>query len=144
MNKKKSPKKLGKKTGKGSVKKALPEDVTEAPRNQEEMHLKHIRQWPDAVKVYLKVSDDEGDVLGKKVLEKQIKKFCDQYSNPKAKIDDPDKITALGKELATRYILRVNMVESGFIGTTTKYRIRGGMVFNILKRIVKATHGPVW
>jgi hypothetical protein len=35
-------------------------------------------------------------------------------------------------------------VESGLIGTTTKYRIRGGMIFIILKRMVKATKGPKW
>jgi len=38
----------------------LPENVTEAPRSDEEMHLKHIRKWPNAVQAYLKVSDDQG------------------------------------------------------------------------------------
>jgi hypothetical protein len=144
MSKKEASKKLDKKAGKSKVRQALPKDVTEEPRTPEEMHLKHIRQWPDAVKVYLQVSDDNGEVLRNKVLERQITQFCEQYSDPKAKIDDPEKITALGKELATRYILRVNMVESGLIGTTTKYRIRGGMVFNILQRMIKAAKGPVW
>ena len=62
----------------------LPENVTEEPRNDEEMHLKHLRQCSDAVKVYLQVSDDDGEVLRDKVLERHAKKFCDQYAGLKA------------------------------------------------------------
>jgi hypothetical protein len=123
----------------------LPKGVTEAPRTPEEMHLKHIRQWPDAVKVYLQVSDDEGEVLGSKVLERQVQKFCDQYSDAKADdIKDLGKVIAEAKNWATQYTLQINMVESGLTGTITKYRIRQGMVFNILKRMVKAANGPQW
>ncbi len=122
----------------------LPEGVTAEPRNEEEMHINLIREWPNAVQVYLKVSDDAGEVLGSKVLERKVKTFCDQYADPKAEIKDPAKVIEDAKELATNYILQINMVESGLIGTTTKYRIRGGMVFIILKRMVKATKGPKW
>ncbi len=123
----------------------LPKNVIEAPRNPEEMHLKHIRNWPNAVKVYLQVSDDEGEVLGSKVLERKVKQFCDQYANPKADdIKDLAKVIEEAKDLATDYTLQINMVESGLTGAITKYRIRQGMVFNILKRMVKATKGPKW
>jgi len=123
----------------------LPKDVIEAPRNPEEMHLKHIRRWPDAVKVYLQVSDDEGEVLGSKVMERKVKQFCDQYANPKAAdIKDPVKVIEEAKDLATRYTLHINMVESGLSGTITKYRIRQGMIFNVMKELVKATKGPKW
>ena len=122
----------------------LPENVTEAPRNPEEMHLKHIRKWPEAVKVYLKVSDDEGEVLGSKVLERRVRNFCDQYSGLKNDIKDPQKVIEEAVDLATRYTLQINMVESGLAGTITKYRIRQGMLFNIMKELVKKTKGPKW
>lgn len=134
------------KAKKDKVKKTnLPEGVTEAPRSAEEMNLKHIRNWPNAVNVYLQVSDDEGEVLGSKVLERKVKQFCNQYANPKAAdIKDPVKVIEEAKGLATKYALQINMVESGLSGTITKYRIRQGMVFNIMKKLVKATEGPTW
>ena len=122
----------------------LPEGVTAEPRNEEEMHLKHIREWPNAVKVYLKVSDDVGGVLGSKTLERQVKAFCDQHAGPKAEIKDPAKVIEEARELATKYALQINMVESGLSGIITKYRIRQGDLFNILKNAVKATKGPKW
>jgi len=122
----------------------LPAGVTEAPRTEEEMHLKHIRQWPDALKVYLQVSDDAGEVLGSKVLEQQVKSFCDQYANPKAEVRDPAKVLESAKEVATRYTLQINMVESSLTGIITKYRIRQGELFLIMKSLVKATEGPKW
>ena len=130
--------------GKAKDVNTLPKDVIEAPRSAEEMHLKHIRNWPNAVKVYLQVSDDEGEVLGSKVLERQVKQFCDQYANPKAAdIKDPVKVIEEAKDLATRYTLQINMEESGLTGAITKYRIRQGMVFNILKELVRKD-SPSW
>lgn len=128
----------------GETNNLLPENVTEAPRNSEEMHLKHISKWPDAVKVYLKVSDDEGEVLGSKVLERRARNFCDQYAGLKDDIKDPQKVIEEAVDLATRYTLQINMVESGLAGTITKYRIRQGMLFNIMKGLVKKTKGPKW
>jgi hypothetical protein len=122
----------------------LPQNVVEPPRNAEEMHLKHLRQWPNAVNVYLKVSDDEGEVLGNKVLERKVKAFCDQYADLNTEIKDPSKVIEEAKELAIKYTLQINMVESGLTGTITKYRIRQGMVFNIMKKLVKATEGSNW
>jgi len=121
----------------------LGEGVTEAPQNDEQMHLKHF-QWPDAVKVYLKVSDDVGEVLGSKVLERQVKECCGKYADPKNEVKDPERDLASVKELATRYALQINMVESGLTGTITKYRIRQGQLFLIMKDLVKATEGPKW
>jgi hypothetical protein len=128
----------------GSTENQLPEGVTEAPRNQEEMDLKHIRKWPKAVKTYLQVSDDKGKVLGSKVLERKVKQFCDEYANTKAAdIKDSAKIIEKAKDLATQYTLQINMVESGLSGTITKYRIRQGMVFNIMKDLVRKD-SPSW
>jgi len=123
----------------------LSEGVTEAPRSPEEMHLKHIRKWPNAVKSYLRVSDDHGELLGSKIRERKAKRFCDKYANTKAAdIKDLAKVIAEAKDLAIKYILQINMVESGLAGTICKYRLRGGMVFNIIKKLVKEKYGPVW
>ena len=120
-------------TKKAKSENPLPKDVTEAPRSAEEMHLKHIRNWPDAVKVYLKVSDDEGGMLGSKVGVRKVKQFCDQYANLKAvDIKDLGKVIEVAKDLATKYTLQINMVESRLSGTITKYHIRQGMIFNIM------------
>jgi hypothetical protein len=131
-------------TQSGSTENQISTEVTDAPRTDEEMHLKHIREWPDAVKVYLQVSDDRGEVLGKKVLEKKVTEFCGHYADPKTKIEDPEKELEAAKELATRYTLQINMVESGLSGIITKYRTRQGMIFNIMKDLVNAKYGPVW
>ena len=122
----------------------LPEGVTKAPRNEEEMHLKHIRKWPNAVQVYLKVSDDIGEVLGNKVLERQVTQFNSRYADPKVEVKNPEKVLKSAKKLAGRYTLQINMVESGLTGTITKYRIRQGQLFLIMKNLVKATEGPKW
>jgi len=127
-----------------STENQLLEGVTEEPRNKEEMDLKHIRKWPNAVQVYLKVSDDAGEVLGNKSLEQQVKQFCDQYANPKTEIKDLVQVLGEAKELATIYTLQISMVESGLSGTITKYRILQGMIFNIMKKLVKESKGPKW
>jgi len=127
-----------------SMKAQLPKNVTPAPRNPEEMHLDHLSKWPNAVQVYLKVSDDEGEVLGSKVLERQVKEFCNQYSRSTDEVKDPHKVMEKAVDLATKYTLRINMEESGLAGTITKYRIRQGMLFNIMKALVKKTKGPKW
>ncbi len=45
--------------------------------------------------------------------------------------------------MATKYTLRINMVESGLRGTISKYGIRDGMIFNILKELVRKD-SPSW
>ena len=141
---KKTLNKPGKEAGKAKAKKGLPTNVTEAPRTPEEMDLKYIKKWPNAVKVYLQVSDDQGEVLGSKVQERKVKDFCDKYANSKAAdIKDLAKVIAEAKDLATQYTLQINMVESRLNGTTTKYRIRQGMIFNIMKELVRKD-SPSW
>jgi hypothetical protein len=141
---KKTTKKLDNEAGKGKAQNPLPKNVTEAPRTPEEMDLKYIKKWPNAVKVYLQVSDDQGEVLGSKVQERKVKDFCDKYANSKAAdIKDLAKVIAEAKDLATQYTLQINMVESRLNGTTTKYRIRQGMIFNIMKELVRKD-SPSW
>ena len=57
---------------------------------------------------------------------------------------DVAKALESAKELATRYTLQINMVESGLTGTITKYRIRQGELFLIMKDLVKITEGLKW
>jgi len=98
------------------------------------MLFKHILKYP-TTKV---------EVLGDKIVEKQVKKFCDLYFGKEEQIKNPQKVLEQAKNIVTRYTLQINMVESTLSGTTTKYRIRQGMVFNITKPLVKAINGPKW
>jgi hypothetical protein len=117
----------------------LPEGVTPDPRNEEELHLDIFKNNPDGILTYLPVSDDVGEVLGDTELEQQVKVFCQQYSNPAAgEIQDLARVIEEAKNLATKYILQTNMADNRLGGTITKYRIRQGILFNILKRLVKS------
>ena len=61
----------------------LPEGVTEAPRNAEEMHLSLIKDSSPLVEAYLAVSDDQGELLGDKDLEEEVKRYCALYQRSK-------------------------------------------------------------
>lgn len=123
---------------------SLPEGVTPEPRNEEELHLDIFKDNPEGILTYLPVSDDNGEVLGDTELEQQVKTFCRQYSNLAAdEIKDVSKVIEEAKTLATRYTLQTNKAENIFSGTTTKYRIRGGILWNITKTLVKA-EGYEW
>ena len=133
------------KTGKANAPKTkLPKNVTAHPRNPEEMDLNYLREWPNAVQVYLKVSNDAGEGLGSKILERQVKEFNSKYADPKAEIKDPMKVLESAKDLATKYALQINMVESGLAGIITKYRIRQGEIFLIMKELIKKVKGLNW
>jgi len=114
----------------------LPENVTPEPQEEEHMHLKHISDSSSLVRAYLPVSDDQGQLLGDLDLERQVKEFCDRYRDLSA-VNEPDPVIREAKELVTRYTLRVNFVENSLRGTITKYRIREGMLFNIMKELLK-------
>jgi hypothetical protein len=114
----------------------LPENVTIEPQEEEHMHLKHISDSSSLVRAYLPVSDDQGQLLGDLDLERQVKEFCDRYKDLSA-VNEPDPVIREAKELVTRYTLRVNFVENSLRGTITKYRIREGMLFNIMKELLK-------
>ncbi|MEJ2246361.1 MAG: hypothetical protein P8Y80_09850 [Acidobacteriota bacterium] len=113
----------------------LPENVTIEPQEEEHMHLKHISDSSSLVRAYLPVSDDQGQLLGDLDLERQVKEFCDRYKDLSA-VNEPDPVIREAKELVTRYTLRVNFVENSLRGTITKYRIREGMLFNIMKELI--------
>jgi hypothetical protein len=127
---------------KGIKRKSLPKDVTPEPQHEEHMHLKLIADSPGLVDVYLPVSDDEGHLLGDMGTETRVKSFCDRYCDP-SNVSEPDKVVEEAKKLATEYTLKINMVENRLSGTITKYRIRQGMLFNIMKELVRKSK-PNW
>lgn len=117
----------------------LPERVTEKPRDEEHMHLGQIKGSPKAVRVYLNVSDDHGEMLGSKVLEEKVKGFCRKHANlDPEKVKHLDKVLQEALELAKEYVPKINMAENSLGGTVTKYRIRQGMLFKIMKTLVKS------
>ena len=116
----------------------LPDGVTLAPRNAEEMHLDLIQDQNTLVKAYLAVSDDQGEQLGDVDLEKKVKEFCELHQNvAKAKIDNPNQLLQETKDLLNEYSPAVNLSEAISKGTDTKYRIREGMLYSIEKDIVR-------
>jgi hypothetical protein len=122
----------------------LPKKVTEEPRNQEEMHLSLIKDKPSLVRAYLEVSDDKGEQLQSKSLEKEVVSALEKYSKLKEEeIREPDKLLAELKSLATVYTRQINFRESTLGGTICKYRIRQGRLFLIMKKVVKAANSMV-
>ena len=124
---------------KNTKKVKLPKNVTEKPRNEEEMHLKLIKNKPSLLKSYLEVSDDEGELLKSKRIVKRVTDYCNNYKDIKEKeINDPEKLLTELKHLVTVYTRQINFRESTLSGTICKYRIRQGMLFLIIKKVVKA------
>lgn len=118
----------------------LPDGVTLAPRNVEEMDLDLIKHSSTLVDVYLKVSDDQGELLGDADLEKTVKDVCEQYKDMKeGDIKRPNERLREVKALSIRYATQVNKAESIVDGTITKYRIREGMLFNLQKKLATAS-----
>jgi hypothetical protein len=120
--------------------------VTEEPRDPEEMHLGLIKHKPSVVKSYLEVSDDKGEVLMEKALEKAVFDHCAKYLPMKVKNlqeKEPEKVLAETKSLAKVYMAQVNFRENTLDGVVCKYRIRQGMLFLIMKKAVKAA-GMKW
>jgi hypothetical protein len=136
--KKKMPQK--KMPSKKITKKAkFPKNVTEEPRNKEEMHLKLIKYKPSLLTSYLEVSDDRGDLLGGRKLENKVISICGKYHGiKKNEMKDPQKLLTELKDLVTFYTRQINFRESTLDGTICKYRIRQGMLFLIIKKVVKA------
>lgn len=124
---------------------SLPEGVTEEPRNDEEMHLGPIKNNPVQVNAYLPVSDDAGEMLGNKDLEKEVIDCCERLRTLRLKnIEEPEDLLQELKDLSIRYVKQINTVENISIGTATKYRIREGVLFNLQKQIVKKALGQNW
>jgi hypothetical protein len=117
---------------------SLPENVTEAPQDEEHMDLSQVKKYSKWVKTYLNVSDDEGYLLGDIELEEFVKKTCGELNalNIK-KVENPEEFLQQIKSLSIRYSTGINGTENFSIGTITKYRIRLGMLFNFQKILVK-------
>ena len=119
---------------------SLPEGVTDAPQDKEHMDLGLIKDSPSLVDVYLKVSDDKGELLGDESLEEQVKRYCELYqASKKKKTEDPDRILQEVKDLSLCYSKQINKSFSIGDGADTKYRIRLGMLFNFQKKLVRMT-----
>lgn len=124
---------------------SLPENVTEAPQDEEHMDLRQVKGYPKWVRAYLNVSDDEGHLLCDRRLEKEVKKVCIELN--KVNLEDVENHEVLLqdlRDLSLRYATGINVTENITIGTFTKYRIRLGMLFNFQKIIVKKILKQNW
>jgi uncharacterized protein YaaR (DUF327 family) len=124
---------------------SLPENVTEAPQDEEHMDLSQVKGYPNWVKTYLNVSDDEGHLLGEIELEKTVKKTCAELNALNIKeVENPEELLQQIKSLSISYSTGINVAENISIGTVTKYRIRLGMLFNFQKTLVKEKLDRNW
>jgi hypothetical protein len=141
-----TPKKEAKKaTAQSKQKSSLPKSVTEEPRGPEEMHLGLIKHQPSVVKSYLEVSDDKGEVLMEKALEKAVFDHCAKYLPMKAKsLKEPEKLLAETQSLANVYMEQISFRENTIGGVICKYRIRQGLLFLVMKKAVKAAGKMGW
>jgi hypothetical protein len=123
----------------------LPPNVTDAPQHPEHIDLRKVKANRKWLRVYLKVSDDEGDLLGDKKLEREIIQCCDELSSLDLSAEeDPDALIARIKEVIERYQKTINLAENTSVGTITKYRIRLGMLYSALKVLVSKKMGYLW
>ena len=138
MSKKSFTKKSKDDAPKGTKKKSLPKDVTLEPQHEEHMHLKHIAHSPALIDVYIPVSDDKGDLLKDKRLEKKVVDFIEQYRQKKAdEIDNLGVVLNKLRAIYKGYSQKINLTGSISNGILTKYRIRQGMLLIIEKRLTK-------
>jgi hypothetical protein len=119
--------------------------MTEAPQHPEHMDLSKVKDYGPWVKVYQKVSDDAGDLLGDLELEKEVIQLCDEVGSLNLNLEeDPDALIAQIKGVIDRYKASINLAENTAVGTFTKYRIRLGMLYNALKVLVRRKMGSYW
>jgi hypothetical protein len=122
----------------GATKTQLPEGVTEEPRNEEEMHMKYIKDSPLLVDVYLSVSNDNGCLLGDEKLEETVKSFIKEFKDKEIhELDKPAVVLSQLRSLVNIYYERLK--RAGYItdGIQTKSGIRRGALLNIEKRLVR-------
>jgi len=118
--------------------KDLPPGVTEEPQDPEHMDLRRVPGYPNWVRAYLNVSDDEGHLHGNLDLEKEVKTLCEDLESMDLDMEeDPDLWVNKITDLTLRYNSTINMRENTSAGVFTKYRIRLGMLFNFQKELVK-------
>lgn len=123
---------------------SLPENVSLKPQDREHADLRRFKDPASIAKVYVPVSDDAGDLHGDKELEQKVIDVIDL--NKDIDLDKVEDLDALITELAdvsVRYTNLVNITDAISSGTISKYRIRQGMLFNILKPLV-IKNGQYW
>jgi len=119
---------------------SLPDNVTLDPQHKEHMDLRLIQDSPSMVEVYMPVSDDAGEQLRDRELEKKVTEYCELYESKKTEaIDNPEELLEELVELSIKYGKKVNISAAVTIGIDCKYRIRLGMLLNLQKRIVAKT-----
>ena len=90
-------------------------------------------------KISKAVLDDSGELIENKKLEKFVISVCDKYGDLKTKrFKKAEGFVDQLAELVKKYSKHIDSTANSVGGTVTKYRIRQGMLFLILKKAVKA------
>ena len=95
--------------------------------------------------VYRLVSDDEGQLLGDQQLERRVRDLCEKLEKVNLnRAEGPELLVEKIKVLAIRYTKKLNTAENISFGILTKYHIRQGLFFLLLKILVKERLGLNW
>ena len=100
--------------------------------------LKEANKADSAKENKEKVSDDEK-------FEKEVLEFCKIYQNKKlSKIVNREQVFKKAKDFVFQYQAKANNADSFISGEITHYRIRQGLLFSIIKKLVKKVEKRNW
>ena len=117
--------------------KTLSAGVTATPQGPEQTHLDSFKESPEVtVEAYIKVSDDNGILLGDMDMEEKAQKYCQMLSGDISDEDARD-ITTKGKDFCLKYFTKTNLADHTVNGIITKYRLRWGMMLLLQKKALK-------
>lgn len=122
-----------------------PGAITDAPQHPEHLDMSLLGQSPALRSTYIRVSDDAGQLVEAVEQEAQIKSCQEKFETfLKGELDEtPENLLAECKEAALEYAKHLNQSFAISEGAQTKARIRLGMHFLIMKKLVRKS-GKDW
>lgn len=118
----------------------LPDNWTDQPQDDEHIDFTRIQQYDPEFKgrLYLPVSDDQGEKLGDVELERTVKEWCQYLDNTEDDhLENPEEILNQISHVCGRYINAVNLTDNIGKGIQAKYNIRLGKLMIEQKKLVK-------
>ena len=122
----------------------LSEGVSLSPRNDEEADMRNIH--PEGWDVYLRSSDDAGELLGDTDLEGRVRDVCTRLNNSISdgqEVEDGEALIAQIHEMSDTYSDKIEKCESYCHATIVKYGIQWGQLLNLEKELVRK-FGTQW
>ena len=119
------------------MKEQIVTNITIEPQGPEQTSLESFKASPkETVEAYIKVSDDNGIILGDMDMEEKAQQYCQMLSGEISDEDAKD-ITTKGKDFCLEYFTKINFADHSVNGIITKYRLRWGMMLLLQKKALK-------